>query len=293
MPDPYSPDRTRSSGRTSRSGRTRPVLLPLLAVVVVTVAVRQAGGGSAPAPAPAAQRVVLDEDFEGSSLDRDVWNTCHWWDDDGCTIASNDELEWYRSEQVTVADGTLRLTAEPNPYTSADGTRYDFRSGMVTTGPTPDDGPAKVAITYGTVEVRFKAPAGRGLWPAIWLLAADRNSRPEIDLLEMIGQDPGELIMHLHPADRSAESPGHRHRLTGADLASDWHTIGLTWTPRKLVYLLDGQPVWTLTGDQVPSEPMYLVMNLAVGGAYPGPPDDSTRFPATFEIDHVRLTSGI
>ena len=61
---------------------------------------------------------------------------------------------------------------------------------MVTTGPTPDDDNAKVAITYGTVEARFKAPAGRGLWPAIWLLPASKESRPEIDLLEMIGQNP-------------------------------------------------------------------------------------------------------
>ena len=76
------------------------------------------------------------------------------------------------------------------------------------------------------------------------------------------------------------------------DLAGDWHTVGLVWTPDKLVYTLDGKTVWTVTGSQVPSEPMYLVMNLAVGGAYPGPPDGRTAFPATFEIDYVRMSTG-
>jgi beta-glucanase (GH16 family) len=267
------------------------VVLAVLATVIATVAVRQATVPSA-TPSTSSNRVVLDENFDGGTLDESRWNTCHWWNDGGCTIASNNELEWYRPEQVTVADGTLRLTAAPNRYVASDGETYDFTSGMVTTGPTPDDDNAKVAITYGTVEARFKAPAGRGLWPAIWLLPASKESRPEIDLLEMIGQDPSELILHFHPEDRDADSPSKRVRVTAPDLAEDWHTVGLSWTPGKLVYTLDGTPIWTVTGDQVPSEPMYLVMNLAVGGAYPGPPDSRTPFPATFEIDYVRMSTG-
>ena len=267
------------------------VVLAVLATVIATVAVRQATDPSA-TPSTSGSRVVLDENFDGGTLDSSRWNTCHWWDDGGCTIASNNELEWYRPEQATVADGTLRLTAAPNRYEASDGNTYEFTSGMVTTGPTPDDDNAKVAITYGTVEARFKAPAGRGLWPAIWLLPASKESRPEIDLLEMIGQDPGELILHLHPEDRDADSPSKRIKVTDPDLAGDWHTVGLVWTPGKLVYTLDGKAVWTVTGDQVPSEPMYLVMNLAVGGAYPGPPDARTAFPATFEIDYVRMSTG-
>lgn len=278
--------------------RGRPVLITLLAVLVVlvvTVAVRQAGdqAPAATTPAPTTdQRVLLDENFDSGRLDTSVWNTCHWWDKEGCTIASNDELEWYRPERVEVADGALRLTAGPKRFEASDGKTYDFTSGMVTTGPTPEDDNAKVAMTYGTVEARFKAPAGKGLWPAIWLLPANQESRPEIDILEMIGQDPGELILHFHPEDRDADSPSKRVRLKGSDLASDWHTVGLRWTPNKLVYLLDGKPVFTVTGKQVPSEPMYLVMNLAVGGAYPGAPDETTSFPATFEIDYVRMTTG-
>ena len=108
----------------------------------------------------------------------------------------------------------------------------------------------------------------------------------------MIGQDPSELILHFHPEDRDADSPSKRVRVTDPDLAEDWHTVGLIWTPGQARLPLDGEPVWTVTGDQVPDEPMYLVMNLAVGGAYPGPPDSSTSFPATFEIDYVRMSTG-
>jgi beta-glucanase (GH16 family) len=271
------------------------VLAALAAVLVATVAIRQATAPTPPvtsSTSSSAGRVVLDENFEGGTLDSSRWNTCHWWDKGGCTIASNNELEWYRPEQVSVADGTLRLTAAPNRYEASDGNTYDFTSGMVTTGPNPDDDDPKVAITYGTVEARFKAPAGRGLWPAIWMLPASKESRPEIDMLEMIGQDPSELILHFHPEDRDADSPSKRVRVSDPDLAEDWHTVGIIWTPGKLVYTLDGEPVWTVTGDQVPSEPMYLVMNLAVGGAYPGPPDSRTPFPATFEIDYVRMSTG-
>ena len=273
----------------SRTGVVLAVLVTVLGIVAATILVRHAETGG---PAAANAGVVLDQDFDGNTLDPEVWNTCHWWADGGCTIASNDELEWYRSDQVSLSDGSLRLTAQHKPLVAADGRTYDYRSGMVTTGPADSDSEAKVAITYGSVDVRFKAPAGRGLWPAIWLLPADRESRPEIDLLEMIGQDPSELILHLHPADRDADSPSQRVRLKGPDLADEWHTVGLTWTPGRLVYLLDREPVWTVTGSQVPDEPMYLVINLAVGGAYPGPPDESTPFPATFQIDHVRMTTG-
>jgi beta-glucanase (GH16 family) len=267
----------------------------VVALLVVTVLAACSGAPLGPlAPrAGSTTRTVLDESFDSGSLDSSVWNTCHWWADQGCTIASNDELEWYLPKQAKVADGALQLTAEERPVTGSDGKDYPYRSGMVTTGPPADGEPAKMAFTYGTVQVRFRAPEGRGLWPAIWLLPASQESRPEIDLLEMIGQDPAELIMHFHPEDRSADSPSKRYRLPGgATLADGWHTLRLDWTPGKLIFLLDDQQVWKVTGAQVPDEPMYLIMNLAVGGAYPGSPDSSTVFPSTFSIDDVHITTG-
>jgi beta-glucanase (GH16 family) len=236
--------------------------------------------------------VVLDESFDGTTLDTTVWNTCHWWNDNGCTISSNDELEWYRPEQVSVAGGALRLTADRVPTHGSDGKNYDYRSGMVTTGPvSSSDSEGKVSWTYGTVEARLRVPAGRGLWPALWMLPLTRESKPEIDILEVIGQDPRQALMHLHPRNEGdAGGPGKTHQMSGKTLADGWHTIRLDWQPERLTWFIDGEQVWHLTGSQVPDEPMYLVLNLAVGGVYPGPPDATTKFPATFEIDRIRVT---
>ena len=236
--------------------------------------------------------VLLDESFDGDSLDTRVWNTCHWWGDEGCTISSNDELEWYRPEQVSVSGGALRLTADRISTRGSDGKDYEYRSGMVTTGPAnSDDDIGKVSWTYGTVEARVRVPEGRGLWPAIWMLPLSRESLPEIDILEVIGQEPDRMMMHFHPSNREDDSPNKDYRLPGATLAEGWHTVRLDWQPERLTWFVDGKQVWRLTGSQVPDEPMYLVLNLAVGGIYPGPPDDTTKFPATFEIDRIRITT--
>ncbi len=251
----------------------------------------QASNTAAQAPNTAAQaptglKLVVDDQFTGTSLNTRLWSTCHWWAPDGCTIASNDELQWYLAEQVAVKKGRLHLTAsaagDPQGPDSV-----PYLSGMVTTGPQESDGPAKFSFTYGRVEVAFNAPSGRGLWPAIWMLPASTQSRPEIDLFEATGQRPGRWVFHLHPKDRNRDS--RKGVLNKKRLGSGTHTIGLDWRPGALTWSVDGQPAWTVTGRDVPSEAMYLVINLAVGGIFPGPPDRSTQFPATFEIDRVRI----
>lgn len=240
----------------------------------------------------AAVPLVLDEDFGGPGLDTSVWNTCHWWDDGGCTIASNDELEWYLPEQVRVRDGHLQLTAEKRPVVGADGKHFPYTSGMVSTGPPVHDGVAKLAFTYGTVEVRFRAPLGAGLWPAIWMLPASENSKPEIDMFEAVGQKPRQANMYFHPKVDPERNASHsRVFLPESQTLADPHTVRLEWSPRRMDFSFDGERVWQVSGDQVPDEPMYLVMNLAVGGVYGGPPDPAA-FPATFSIDHVRIWSG-
>ncbi|WP_314036859.1 glycoside hydrolase family 16 protein [Dietzia sp. CH92] len=236
--------------------------------------------------------LILDEDFSGYALDTSVWNTCHWWDDGGCTIASNDELEWYLPSQVAVRDGALELTAERRDVVGADGTTFPYTSGMVTTGPPVHDGLAKLAFTYGAVEVEFRAPLGAGLWPAIWMLPASENSKPEIDMFEAVGQRPDQVSMFFHPKIDPDRNVSHtRVYLPEGQTLADPHVVRLEWSPGLMDFYLDGEKVWQVTGAQVPDEPMYLVMNLAVGGVFGGTPDPSA-FPATFSIDHVRIWSG-
>jgi len=243
-------------------------------------------GGTANA---GASRVSFDEDFT-AGLDTSRWNTCFWWGNRGCTIATNHELEWYLPSGVSVTNGALRLTASAARVKNPQGRVFPYRSGMVTTGPVSERGsPAKLAFTYGRVEARVRMTRGAGLWPAVWLLPASRNSRPEIDILEVVGQHADEALLHLHPASPHAASLESRNHLPGPDFADAWHTVALNWEPGRLEWFLDGKLIWRVLGQVVPAEPMYLVLNLAVGGDYPGTPPSNRVFPATFSIDYVRI----
>jgi beta-glucanase (GH16 family) len=234
-------------------------------------------------------RVVYADNFSGP-LDTKRLNTCFWWDDGGCTIATNHELEWYLPSGVSVSNGALHLTAQAVPVRNRQGHVFPYRSGMVSTGPVSARGStSKLAFTYGRVEARVRMTKGAGLWPAVWLLPASRRSRPEIDILEVIGQRPHEALFHLHPKAANSASPELVARLPGPTFAEGWHVVALNWRPRSLEWFLDGKSLWRLTGARVPSEPMYLVMNLAVGGDYPGTPPSNHAFPATFSIDYVRI----
>jgi beta-glucanase (GH16 family) len=233
---------------------------------------------------------IFEEDFDGNELNRSSWNSCHWWDNDGCTIGSNNELEWYLPSQVVIIDGELHLVAEKTDTQGSDGRIYPYRSGMVTTGPPTYEAEPKFAFTYGTIEARVRVPEGVGLWSALWLLPASREPRPEIDIMEVLGNDPKNLLMHLHPKVREANSFLQEYAVAlGADFSDNWHRVRLEWKPGTLAFLVDGERVWELGGPHVPDEPMYLVANLAVGGVYPGSPDSTTRFPATYRIDYIRV----
>lgn len=241
--------------------------------------------GAASAGVEPTARLLLDDSFDGTTLDRSRWNTCHWWDPERCTIASNNELEWYEPGQARVEGGRLLLVAEPSQ--AADRDTHPYVSGMVTTGPQAEHGPSKVAFVYGRVEVELELPTGAGLWPAVWMLPASTSSRPEIDILETKGRDPERWTFHLHPKDRSKKSRGSSIRRGSLDEGR--HTIGLDWQPGRLEWFVDGERVWQVTGQDVPDEPMYLVINLAVGGNFPGPVKPSTRFPAIVAVDRVRI----
>lgn len=267
----------------------------LAAVLVVAVAALPVALGARHAEAdgsPLAQgRWARDfhDGFDGSQLDREHWATCYWWDDGGCTNQSTPEQQWYVPGQVSVSGGALHLTATPQASRHLD-QGFAYASGMVSSGrigDTPADA-ARYAFTYGYVEVRFRTPAGAGLWPAIWMLPVTNRSLPEIDLMEQYGDEPDKLSMTLHAAPGTGGEPVARAYATGTDLSAGWHTLGLDWQPGRLRWLVDGVERFRVEGDRVPSEPMYLLMNLAVGGQA-GAPDAGTAFPATFQIDDVAV----
>jgi beta-glucanase (GH16 family) len=166
-----------------------------------------------------------------------------------------------------------------------------YTSGMVTSGPTNFDSAASLgfAFQYGYVEARARVPWGEGLWPAIWLLPANLDSQLEIDIVEVLGHDPSTVQMHYHYVDERGDYAGEGKSWTGPDFSQDWHVFALDWNPNYTAWYVDGIERWRAESPYLPGEPMYLVMNLAVGGDWPGSPTVDTPFPSTFDIDYVRV----
>ncbi|MCU1368973.1 MAG: hypothetical protein JWO77_167 [Ilumatobacteraceae bacterium] len=266
--------------------------LALVVACLLGTSLAGCGRAAADAGSPMATgRWTVDarDRFSSDSLDAEQWTTCYWWDDGGCTNLGNDEAEWYVPSAVTVADGHLRLEATESRSDHLSRS-FGYESGMVTTGRSSSslDDPARYAFTYGYVEVRFRTPAGAGLWPAIWMLPVTNESLPEIDLLEQYGDDTSTSSMTFHPDGPGAEESVERRYVHDTDLSEGWHTIGLQWTKGRLRWFLDGAQRFEVTGDRVPDQPMYLLLNLAVGGNA-GHPPATTHFPATFLIDEVTV----
>lgn len=218
----------------------------------------------APTRSPAARvvpkgynRLVLDARFTRSSLDTSLWSTCYPWADtgSGCTNYTNHEYEWYIPSQVEIRNKTLELIAQPTPTLGATASgaskEYGCRSGMVTTYP-------GFRFEYGYVQVIAHISAGPGLWPALWLAAANLQSRPEVDILEHWGSASGRSGMYLHPINRSEY---YRH-LRDPSLFTGWHHFGLLWTRSEIVWYIDGRPFFKVTAN-IPHQHMYLIANVA------------------------------
>lgn len=236
--------------------------------------------------------LVFEDHFSEKTLDSTKWVDCYWWDVDGCTNAGNSELEWYLPENVYIKDGALILEARDQETTNSQGQFFPFTSGLVSTGRQVSDTSIepKFSFQYGTVEVRAKFPEGKGLWPAIWLLPIKHESRPEIDILEVLGHETELARFHVHYLNEHGEKESLGETAQVSDLSIGWQTIVLDWQPDRITWSLNGEELWRVTNPQaIPQEPMYLILNLAVGGNYPGPPSLDTQFPGQMEVDYVRI----
>ena len=268
--------------------------------VVATVLVVSAAGGKAPMAHPTRQvaqptahgrHLVFADEFRGGRLNHRKWTTCYWWDHGGCTNASSHEKQWYLPQNVRVRHGVLRLVAHHQSVRGADGVVYPYTSGMVTTGRARENHRLRprFAFTYGRVVARMKAPAGQGLWSAFWLLPLSQASRPEIDIVEVLGHQPRRLHAHYHYVVNGQNEDRGRNWV-GADASRRWHVYAVDWSPRRILWSVDGHVVWRFTQrDAIPHEPMYLLLNLAVGGDWPGDPSASTPFPSAVDVDYVHV----
>jgi beta-glucanase (GH16 family) len=236
-------------------------------------------------PTPGAPRagmqLIFEDDFNASELDAAKWMPCYPWENGGCTNDGNHEMEWYLPGNVDLADGLLRLRADKQEVTAPDGRTFPYTSGMVSSFKRFD-------FTYGYIEMRAKMPAGKGMWPAFWLLPSTEEWPPEIDILEVLGHQTNVVYTTLH-----YKLEGQPHLSIGSsyeseDFAADFHIFAADWRPGEITWFVDGNPVYRVTNN-IPAQPMYILANLAVGGDWPGAPDEETVFPGYYEIDWIRV----
>jgi beta-glucanase (GH16 family) len=237
--------------------------------------------------------LTFSEEFNNSRLNSDLWTPQYHF---GQTSSVNEEKQYYVPEAISFSGGTLNLTATRNPILGKNSVTgasevFDYRSGMIA-------GHDKRAFTYGYMEMRAKLPTGQGLWPAFWMLPSSKQWPPEIDVMEFLGNEPQKVYGNVHYRNSQGNAQqvfGNRadgngadgvHR--GANFADGYHTFAVKWEPGKITWYVDGNQAFSTTSN-VPSESMYLLANLAVGGKWPGNPDGNTLFPSTYSIDYIRV----
>lgn len=237
--------------------------------VLVSVTILAAPTGCSQFYKPEGELVFADE-FEGSNLDRTVWNTEMVWG-----RKTTGELQRYEDSCIEVRDGQLHIFAKEQ---QSEDRRY--ASGVIASFD-------RFEFTYGYAEIRARMPEGQGLWPAFWLASADTASGSEIDVVEFLGHEPNTMHMALH-YDANGEHFEPLVTYIGEDFTDGWHTFAVDWSPEAVVWYVDGvERARRMAG--VPAGSMYLIANLAVGGEWPGEPDGTTQFPATYEIDYIRV----
>ena len=180
-----------------------------------------------------------------------------------------------------VVNGALEITADK---TAADIRskiwNYQYTSGLITTQPS-------FSQLYGVFEMRARMPGGRGLWPAFWLLPVDRSWPPEIDVLEILGNDPTTLHTNAH-SKASGKHTDAPSVIRLPDTSAGFHSYAVDWEADEIRWYFDGVEVARVPTPPDMHKPMYMLVNLAVGGHWPGSPDASTSFPAVLAIDWIR-----
>lgn len=272
-------------------------------------------------PAPAQWKLTWSDEFDGKDIDRGKWDfdigngffnyAANTW----ISGWGNNELQYYtrEPENAFVKDGVLHIRAIKESlhgcgYTSA---RMKTKK---------RDGSSLFAQRYGKFEFRAKLPAGKGVWPALWMLPQDEKygawaASGEIDVMEARGQEPNKVLGTLHYGGRW---PTNTH--TGKDFIfpkdgtfTDFHIYAVEWEPGEIRFYVDGdhyqtQSFWWSTNkiegnkgarprneDDLTlwpapfDQPFYLIMNVAVGGQFLGNPDANTPFPAEMLVDYVRV----
>jgi beta-glucanase (GH16 family) len=238
--------------------------------------------------------LLFQDEFDGTTLDSSKWVSCYLyhWANVGCYKTNGTSASWYMPDDVLVGDGMLKLRAQQRTVTGSDGQTYAYSSGLISSGKDTYDPSIepRFAFLYGYVEMRAKVPAGEGLWSAFWMLQADGQWPWEIDMLESLGHQPDTAFMTVHYPMANWDDEVDNSVYSGPDLSADFHTYAVEWAPDKIVWYIDGVERKRFSDPaHIPSAPMYIMANLAVGGDWPGPPSAATVFPTQLDVDYIRV----
>ncbi|GAA4249439.1 discoidin domain-containing protein [Dactylosporangium darangshiense] len=233
---------------------------------------------------PATNLVWSDEFNTGTNVDTSKWTI-----DAG--TGQNGEIQYYSNlANTSIQGGSLVIEARKE---TAGG--RDYTSGRINTS-------NKFSTQYGRVEARIKVPKGNGLWPAFWMMGTDfLTGRPwpyngEIDIMEILGKSTVDVYSTLH-APAYNGGGGYGQKLTTVDLSLDYHVYSVEWDSKHMTFRVDNQvilvankdTVETTRGPWVYDHQFYIILNLAVGGDFPGPIDATTPFPSRMYVDYVRV----
>jgi beta-glucanase (GH16 family) len=269
----------------------------LFILLIATLGTSRAAAGAAfPQDEKSQWTLVWSDEFDGPDGSRP--DPAKWKFEVGGNGWGNHELEYYtnRPENSFIRGGNLVIQALKENFTGPDHVTREYTSARMTTQ-------GLFEQAYGRFEARLKIPRGQGLWPAFWLLGNDigRIGWPgcgEIDIMENIGKEPSMVHGSLHgpgySGDRDYTSedkfPG------GVHFFDDFHVFAIEWEPKAVRFFVDQELYATFTPARLPAgmkwvfdHPFFVILNVAVGGDWPGPPDSTTVFPQTMLVDYVRV----
>lgn len=268
------------------------IILAIAFCLALEGAIAAAGEKVSP---PEGWKLVWQDEFKSREVDPKKWNVLR------REHSKHNELQYYVPDEVLITNGWLRLRSRVRDY----GTKH-YTSGRLDTS-------GKFAPVYGRFEIRARLPGGEGIWPAHWLYPQNRNwqmeyvmaeavasgkerlipeERPwysEIDIMEFLGHERNTLYgtLHYYSFDGQKKTSSGTWK-SAIDYTQDFHVYALEWEADQIQWFIDGQLIHrTVAG--IPHTPHYLILNTAVGGVWPGNPDDTTMFPQFHDIDYVRV----
>ena len=275
--------------------------IPCVLLAAIFAAAPSCGGGSVydppVAPPSSGWTLVWSDEFNGAN--GSAPDSSKWTYDLGGGGWGNQELESYtnRTANAQIQNGNLVITAQKETFTGADGITRDYTSARLKTQ-------NLFSQSYGRFEARIKIPKGQGMWPAFWMLGNDIGAKGwpacgEIDIMENIGREPATVHGSLHGPSSVARTSDltAAFALSAGNLADDFHVYAVEWESGTVRFYLDSnnyatftQSQWPTGGQWVFDHPFFIILNVAVGGSWPGAPDTTTSFPQQMLVDYVRVS---